>query len=99
MSAYVVVALEVDAEEKFAEYVEQVGDSFGVYNVEVLVSSDELEVFEGEAPSKRLVILRFESPEMARSWYDSPEYQRALPLRHSAADTKFMVAVEGLTAP
>ncbi|WP_164207095.1 DUF1330 domain-containing protein [[Micrococcus luteus] ATCC 49442] len=96
MSAYVVVALEVNEEEQFAEYVEKVADSFGLYSVDVLASSSELEVIEGVAPSERIVILRFESPERARSWYSSPEYQRALPLRHAAADTKFMVTVKGL---
>jgi uncharacterized protein (DUF1330 family) len=42
-------------------------------------------------------MLRFQSSEQARQWYESPEYQRVLPLRHAAADTRFMTTVKGLS--
>jgi uncharacterized protein (DUF1330 family) len=97
MSAFVVVALDVNDEEKFGEYVASVAESFAKYNVEVLAASDELDTIEGVAPSGRIVMLRFQSSAQARQWYESPEYQRVLPLRHAAADTRFMTTVKGLS--
>ncbi len=53
-----------------------------------------MEVLEGPAPDG-IVILKFESVEDARAWYDSPEYQAALPHRLRGADYRAVI-VEGL---
>ncbi|WP_067693628.1 DUF1330 domain-containing protein [Nocardia jejuensis] len=55
-------------------------------------------VLEGEWHGNQTVILEFESVEAARTWYESPEYQRAAKLRQAAAETN-VVIVAGFEAP
>jgi uncharacterized protein (DUF1330 family) len=43
-------------------------------------------VLEGDWPWPRLVIIEFQSRDAARLFYDSPEYQKILPLRQAASD-------------
>lgn len=54
-------------------------------------------VLEG-APVDGLAILRFASMAAARAWYESPEYQAALPHRLQGS-TGRMYLVEGTDAP
>ncbi|MET0270420.1 MAG: DUF1330 domain-containing protein [Sphingomonas sp.] len=51
------------------------------------------QALEGPAPDG-VLLLRFDSVEAARDWYDSPEYQAALPYRQQAADYR-AILVEG----
>lgn len=53
-----------------------------------------LETLEGPAP-EAVVLVEFPSVEAARAWYNSPEYQAAIPYRQRAADYRIML-VEGL---
>ena len=52
----------------------------------VLVASPEAEVLEGEWHGNQTVVLEFESVEAAKAWYQSEDYQAAIPLRQAAAD-------------
>jgi uncharacterized protein (DUF1330 family) len=52
------------------------------------------EALEGSQPDG-VVVLRFPTIEQARAWYQSPEYQDAMPFRKQAADWR-VVLVEGL---
>lgn len=49
------------------------------------------EVLEGEWHGNQTVILEFESVEAAKAWYDSPEYQEAIPLRQAAANCNAVI--------
>lgn len=42
---------------------------------------------EGAWHGDRTVILEFEDEAAFRAWYESPEYQAAIPLRHAASDS------------
>ena len=53
-----------------------------------------MEALEGEAPDG-IVLLEFPSVEAARAWYESPDYQRALPHRLRAAKHRTVI-LEGL---
>lgn len=64
----------------------------------VLVVDDQPETLEGEWHGSRTVILEFESVDAARAWYESPEYQTAIPLRRAAADAN-VVIVSGFDPP
>jgi uncharacterized protein (DUF1330 family) len=44
---------------------------------------------------KRLVVLKFESVEQAKTWLESPEYRPARQMRHRMAKTN-MVVIEGV---
>lgn len=54
---------------------------------QVLVVDPQPQVLEGDWAATQTVVLEFESPEAAREWYESEEYQAAIPLRQAAADT------------
>ena len=51
-------------------------------------------VLEGDAPDG-MVMLKFDSAEQARAWYESPQYQAALPHRIRCGDWKAFI-VEGV---
>ena len=50
----------------------------------VLALGDGSDVLEGEWHGNQSLILEFESVEAAKAWYNSPEYQEAIPLRQAA---------------
>ena len=62
-------------------------------NVEVLAKGGEFKVLEGE-PAETVVVLKFPSMDEALTWYNSEEYQAALPHRLLAADYR-TILVEG----
>ena len=47
---------------------------------------------EGEWPRPRLVVVAFPSRDAAESWYQSPAYQKLLPLRLQAAQCNLIIA-------
>ena len=57
----------------------------------VLALSDGSDVLEGEWHGNQSLILEFESVEAAKAWYNSPEYQEALPLRLAAANCNAVI--------
>ena len=59
-------------------------------SLEPLVAYGAVETLEGEAPDG-VVMLRFESVEDARAWYESPAYQAALPHRLKSADWRAFI--------
>ena len=63
-----------------------------------LLIADDGQVLEGEWPAARTVIIEFDSVDAARAWYESPEYEAAIPLRQAAADTN-VILVEGFEMP
>ncbi|HIF65451.1 MAG TPA: DUF1330 domain-containing protein [Acidimicrobiia bacterium] len=83
---------------------EQVNDPAGLENYmkaarasslgrgRALVVDDDVRSIEGDWHGSRLVILEFDDEEAFRDWYDSPEYQAALPLRLSSTDSRGALA-------
>jgi uncharacterized protein (DUF1330 family) len=80
MSAYVVFNYTVTDPEGYAAYPRAAGPTMGAFGAEVLVADYSSETLEG-GPGEVTVVLRFESREAARAWYDSADYQAAKPLR------------------
>lgn len=74
MSAYLVAQYRVTNPEAFQEYPPAVIPTILAHGGEVLAADFEAEVVEGQ-PQPVTVVLRFESKEAARRWYQSPEYQ------------------------
>ena len=66
--------------------------------VSVLAVDSQPEVLEGEWHGDRTVVLEFESVEAARAWYESPAYQKAITLRHAAAETHAVI-ISGFEMP
>lgn len=70
------------------------GAAVAAHGGRFIVRGGAAERFEGEGPAGRNVVIEFPSVEAARNWYQSPDYQDALAIRH-AASTATLVIVEG----
>lgn len=91
---YVIVTESIKDPAGMAEYGKAAAKAMAK-GVKVLAIDTEPQVLEGEWPATQTVVLEFESPEAARAWYESEEYQAAIPLRQAAADCNAVI-VNGL---
>ena len=74
MSAYFVANYTVTNEEGYRRYLAEVGETLRAHDAQVLVADYASEAAEG-SPAPVTVVLRFDSKQAARGWYESPEYQ------------------------
>jgi uncharacterized protein (DUF1330 family) len=94
MSAYVIVDIAIQDAVTYERYKQLAPPSIAIYGGRYLVRGGTTAALEGTWKPERFVILEFASAEMARRWWDSPEYAEAKALRHSCAQTK-MLLVDG----
>ena len=95
MAAYLVAQVRIDDPETYQRYREAVPPLVDRFGGRFLVRGGELEVLEGAWPLPRLVIIEFQSRDAARLFYESPEYQKILPLRQQASQGN-VILVEGV---
>lgn len=93
MSAYVVVEVDVENPESYAEYRPLAAESVAKHGGRFLARGGKTEVWEGEW-FPRIVVLEFESLEAAHAWYYSDDYQAAAAVRQQNSRAR-MIAVEG----
>ena len=51
-------------------------------------------MLEGDWPARRRVLLEFPSPEAARAWWDSPEYEKPKAMRRASSNGR-LILLEG----
>jgi len=92
---YLVVESKVTDPVAYETYKKLAGQAIAQYGGRYLVRGGKAEVLEGPwtAPA-RLVIVEFDSVELAKRFYDSPAYRAARAARAGAADMNMLV-VEG----
>lgn len=95
MSAYVIVDVEVNDPQGYADYKELAAATVALYGGKYIARGGKSETLEGDWPINRLVILEFPSTEQAKTWLNSPEYAPARAMRHKYASSK-MVVIEGV---
>ena len=95
MAAYLVAQVRIYDPETYQTYRDAVPALVDRFGGRFRARGGELEVLEGEWPLPRLVIIEFQSRDAARLFYDSPEYQKILPLRQGASEGN-VVIVEGV---
>jgi uncharacterized protein (DUF1330 family) len=95
MAAYIVAQLKVNDPAAFQRYRDAVNPLVDRFGGRFRARGGELHVLEGEWPLPRLVIIEFQSLDAARLFYDSPEYQKILPLRQTSSEGN-VVLVEGV---
>jgi len=95
MSAYVIVEVNVNDPQLFAEYAKGVPATIAAYGGKYVVRGGGVESKEGGWTPKRVVVLEFPSMDQARKWYHSPEYKPLLDMRLKAANAK-LILVEGV---
>jgi uncharacterized protein (DUF1330 family) len=98
MSAYLLSVIDKRDHATYAEYVAAGFASLRGIEFEAIVG-ERPEVLEGTLPGTAVVLMRFNSLDEARNWYNSEAYQKAIPLRHAAARTPFVVLFPGNDEP
>ncbi|HCI5642095.1 TPA: DUF1330 domain-containing protein [Klebsiella quasipneumoniae subsp. similipneumoniae] len=93
---YMIAELTLKNPEVIGPYREQVEATMKSYGGRFLVRGGKIVNIEGTASKGHIVISRFDSLAKAEAWYHSPAYQKILPYRHKAGETR-LYFVEGLT--
>ena len=94
MPAYVIFDIHVDDPDAYAPYRDPARAAIEAHGGRYLARGGATEVLEGDWDVDRIVVLEFPSMEHVRAWYDSPEYQEVLPIRHAASHGRAVI-VEG----
>jgi uncharacterized protein (DUF1330 family) len=95
MAAYIVSIITVTEPERFEQYRMLAAPAVARYGGKFIVRGGARTILEGGFEANRLVVVEFPSSEVARMFYDSPEYQAARQKRIGAAEFD-MVLVEGV---
>lgn len=95
MPAYVIVDVDVHDPETYKEYRARAAPTVMAHGGRYLVRGGAVSHVEPGWDLRRFVVLEFPSAAAARTWYDSPEYRQALPLRLRSAKSRLAI-VEGL---
>lgn len=82
--------LEVFDEQRIQAYRKQAHPLVAQYGGRVVIRPGELHLLEGR-PSQYLIVTEWESMEVAKAWYHSPDYQKARRLRDGAADVQVIM--------
>ena len=91
MAAYVIAELTVTDPTGFEDYRRVVEPTIKQYGGRYLVRGGRCDTLEGTWQPSRVVVLEFPSVEVARRWYDSPEYAPLKALRMKTARTEALL--------
>jgi uncharacterized protein (DUF1330 family) len=87
MAAYLVVEHTIADPDKFEEYRIKVGPLIAKYGGRYITKAGSHKLLEVSRRSPdRVVIIEFPDMAALNAWYNSPEYQPLIALRHSAVD-------------
>lgn len=86
MSAYFVVQYVVKDPDLYREYQGGAGPTIAAFGGELVAFDAAAETIEGTPPGPQTVIIRFESTEAAKAWYNSDEYQAVVGKRLAATE-------------
>jgi uncharacterized protein (DUF1330 family) len=92
----------VDDADTYKKYTARTPALIQKYGGRFLVRGGVVEAIEGAPFKDRLVVLEFPSKAAAHRFYDSPEYQEIIQVRHRSAESRFLLAdgvPEGVVAP
>ncbi|KEA49992.1 hypothetical protein DT73_25885 [Mangrovibacter sp. MFB070] len=93
--AYYVAEFQLTDPEGIKPYSAKVESTFLPYSGRFIVRGGNMDVKEGFGAQGRLIIIKFDSLSQARAWYNSPEYQSIIPIRHRSGNTRTYI-VEGM---
>jgi uncharacterized protein (DUF1330 family) len=95
MPAYVIASVtEAHDDEALADYRRRNTAAVEAHGGRFVVRGGAMEVLEGDWAPLRVVVMEFDDVEAAKRWYESDEYQDAIPIRQGASTTGIIV-VEG----
>ena len=90
MSSCIVGVVNKNDLKKYDIYAGAGYQSISGFEVEVMLAENP-EVLEGSFEGTTLIVMKFKGDDDALKWYTSEAYQTAIPIRHAAADTAFMI--------
>ena len=96
MPAYFVAELEITNPAAMEPYRAEVPATIAQYGGRYLTRGGAAELIEGGPEPKRIVILEFADTAAVKRWYDSPEYQKILPIRLATSTGRAFI-VEGVS--
>lgn len=85
---YIVIDMTVKDQNKLKQY-GQVAKKLIAKNGGKFIANSKVEVLHGTSDFKVKAIVEFPSVKSAKAWYNSPEYQKVIPLRSTAIDAQF----------
>jgi len=94
MAAYLIVRVDVTDPEQYDKYKLLTPAAIEAGGGKFIVRGGAHESLEGPDDPRRIVVLEFPTADMARAFYDSPEYTHARDVRAGAAEMH-MTLVEG----
>lgn len=96
MPAYFIAEIELTNPAEYEPYRAAVPATIAQYGGRYLTRGSAIELIEGGPEPKRVVILEFADTAAVKRWYNSPEYQKILPVR-LANSTGRVFIVEGVS--
>lgn len=95
MAVFFIAQYAVNDPAGYAQYQQGAGPTLAQYGGELVAFDVAAETMEGAAPGPQTVIIKFESAEKAKAWYNSKEYQAVVGKR-LAATSGFAVLSEAM---
>ncbi len=88
MPGYFMGALHgINDEAAFKAYQDVAGPTISQYGGELVLRSDGVESGDGSWSPMGIIMFKFDTPEQARKWYNSPEYQAVIGQRFASSDS------------
>ena len=92
MSAYVIVHATFKDPEKVKDYAAIAGPTVAAAGGEFVSAGEVADVHAGQHGYDRAIVIKFPDKATAQAWYNSDEYQAAVPIREQAMDAVFILA-------
>jgi uncharacterized protein (DUF1330 family) len=96
--AFVICDIEVTDPDAYEAYKRMAAATVAAHGGRYVVRGGPCEVLEGGWEPHRVVVLEFPDADAARTWYQSPEYQRAKDVRDRAARSALVLVEATSTA-
>ena len=91
MTAYVIGRIEVTDPEVYKEYIARTPRSIADHGGRFVVRGGQSKTMEGDAETRRIVVLEFPSFTAAKQWYDSADYREIRKLRLASANGELLI--------
>jgi uncharacterized protein (DUF1330 family) len=95
---YIIYTENINDEAAMNEYAGKAMVSLMGSGGNVIALDDNVDCREGNWHGTRTVVLEFDSVDAAKAWYESPDYQAAIPLRQKAGDANVAI-ISGFEMP
>lgn len=98
MKGYILAEIEVTDPEIYKQYMPLAAAAISAFGGRYLARGGAVATLEGESPPRRTVLLEFASPEKAKAFFASPQYQEAAAIRRRSARGRVLL-LEGCQPP